>query len=156
MDLSKLKRKEIAYLAGVSVRTINNWKPPRNEDGSYDAQKFVKWLIDKTEEKSQDDFQHENEETVYWLTEFRKERARIARIERQKLEETLISEEKVAEEWISRVKLVTDGLELFSNRLAPLVIGKTRERITEIIKDEIWKLRNAYAKEGKYCPKSDK
>lgn len=158
LSVNALTKKEVALLFGVSVRTITNWQKeeafPRNVDGSYPGPACIKWLEARFEDRG--GVEIETAEAQKWLTEFRKERALIARIEREKLEETLFSKVEISKAWSERVQLVCSGLELFADRLPPLLDGKRRIDMFEIIRQEVWELRNAYCRDGRYCPKGEK
>jgi hypothetical protein len=54
--------------------------------------------------------------------------------------------------WAYRVGVVASGLEALKFRLPPLLEGKTRREIAKILDVEIYELRKAYEKKGKYCP----
>ncbi len=152
-NLEKLLRKDIAFCFNVHAATISRWCKtggmPRNEDGTFSLQLVIAWSIARAEMVP-----HENEpeEAKRWLTAFRRERALLAKIERKKVEGSLISWDDIQTEWAKRVSVVTSGLETFADRLPPLLEGKKRELMREIIRDEVWQLRNDYATKGRYCP----
>lgn len=149
---------DAAKYLGVSKRTVNvhlgKGTFKQNPDGTFQKSELNKYL-EKYKRKP------ENEKTI----EIRKGRAdlrlKIARARREELlvdelKENLMSKEVIATEWAKRVSLVTSGLEAFADRLPPLLEGKTREQMREILRDEVWELRNAYATVGKYCPEIPK
>lgn len=74
----------------------------------------------------------------------------------KQLKKNLISWEDIQTEWAKRVSVVTSGLEGFADRLPPLLEGKSREVMREILRAEVWELRNAYTTEGRYCPEIPK
>jgi len=51
-----------------------------------------------------------------------------------------------------RVAEVTAGLNALSSRLPPMLEGKDKREMQEIIEEEIRFLRESYARAGKYCP----
>lgn len=143
----------VKYL-GVSKRTVHihlrKGTFRQNEDGTFQKSELDKY-IEKYRKKS------ESSESV----EIRKGRAdlrlKIARARREELlvselKKNLMSKNDIATEWAKRVSLVCSGLEAFADRLPPLLEGKSREEMREILRNEIWELRNAYCTEGRYCP----
>ncbi len=76
---------------------------------------------------------------------------KIAEIERKKLEECLIPVEDVWRAWALRVAEVASGLETLADRMPPLLDGKSREDMKQIIDAEVWRLRDNYRRNGKYC-----
>jgi len=73
-------------------------------------------------------------------------------LKNQKTRGELISLEDVVQEWAGRVSIVTSGLEAFADRLPPILEGKPRKEMRDIIKKEVRYLRESYARKGKYCP----
>ena len=72
-------------------------------------------------------------------------------MEREQAEGALIPRDEVATLWAARVVEVTSGLQGLADRLPPLLVGKDRAQIREIIHEEIWRLRDQYARSGKHC-----
>ena len=74
----------------------------------------------------------------------------MAKIERKKAEEKLISRDEASQEWAAVVAAVMSSLEIFADRLPPVLIGRNRVEMFEIIRDEVWELRNQLYQEGRY------
>ena len=144
MGIHKLTRTETAQLAGVSLRSISNWLLeglPQNEDGSFSGPRVVQWLVSRVEDKvAGAGMPAATVEAQRWLTKFREERARLAEIERKRVEEKLISRDEASQEWAGIVSAVMSSLEIFADRLPPVLIGRNRVEMFEIIRDEIWEL----------------
>jgi transcriptional regulator with XRE-family HTH domain len=157
-DLNKLLVKEIAEVLGVDRRSISRWvrdeNLPKNSDGTFDAGRCVGWLLNRLEERLEQQAEEgpENAESARWLAAFRRERYKLSKLERRQREGTLISWVEVVKEWVARVVVVTSGLETFADRLAPLLAGKGREEIREVLRKEVRELRDQYARNGRYTP----
>lgn len=87
-------------------------------------------------------------------------RWRLARAQREEvltkqLLGELISREEVAKGWADRVGVVVSGLNALIDRLPPILEGKNKAEMRELIKAEVYELRRAYCEAGEYCPKVD-
>jgi hypothetical protein len=68
------------------------------------------------------------------------------------LNENLVPRGEIAKEWAARVGELTAGLTGLIDRLPPLLEGKDRAVMREIIHEEVWNLRDQYARDGRYSP----
>ena len=73
--------------------------------------------------------------------------ARRSEIITKQLSGVLIHRKDIEEKWAQRVAALCSGLELLENRLPPLLEGKTKRKMSEIIKKEVWALRSVYSGE---------
>jgi len=49
VELTKLNQQQIAFICGVTSRSIRDWADaPRNADGTYNAQEFVAWFLQRS------------------------------------------------------------------------------------------------------------
>jgi len=151
-DIENATRNDLAALFNVHPSTVSRWVArdgcPRNSNGKFDLRKVILWRL---EDGNLEAVSCENEEATKWLTEFRKERALLAQIERKKAEGKLWPVDKIEEQWNARIMLVTAGLTALGDRLPPVLVGKKRSEVRKIIKAEIRELRNNYAQKGRYC-----
>jgi hypothetical protein len=156
-DLKKLVRRECSTILGVHLRSIGNFLKeeiplPTNKDGrTFSAVQVVKWWLARHLERVASPAA-ESPEAVRWLERYRRERFRLSRIERRLREGEVIAWADVEKEWCGRVRVVTEGLEFFADRLPPLLVGNNRDEIRAILKSEVRLLRAAYARDGKYTP----
>lgn len=147
-----MSQKQLAQALGLSDRTVRTWADcPRNEDKSYSLPKVVQWLISEAEDASFGSTSETEEGNGSWLSLFRRERFFLAKLEREKAEGELIPRSEVATLWAVRVGEVTSGLQGLVDRLPPLLVGKDRVQIREIVHEEIWRLRDQYARGGRHC-----
>lgn len=154
MSFKNLNGKQVAEAFGVVTKTITRWKEeglPMNADGkTFNLPDAISWAIDRA--KAAVCETKEPDEASRWMTEFRKERALMAKIERRRTEESLVEWSEIERQWAERVGLVTSGLALFSDRLPPILEGKSQPEMRELIRSEVRLLRESYAREGKYFP----
>jgi hypothetical protein len=152
--LEKVNRNVAAAALGVHPSTLSRKVLrdgcPRNKDGSFNLIKVFTWVLDQ--QSIELEASCESEEGQRWMDKYREERARLSEIERKKAEGLLIEKSEIAAAWAARVDVVTAGLEAFRNRLPPLLAGKSRLEIANILSEEVYQLRNSYATKGRYCP----
>lgn len=150
MDLKKLTRKNTAIAFGVNVRTIGRWHDlgmPRNNDGTYNLQFCIQWKIDQIQEDIIPE-RSETEESQYWLTEYRKERAKLARLEREQLESELIPAEDVKRDAARAARVVKDKISSWPGRVAALVAVESDVfKVDQILRKECNQLLDEVAKE---------
>lgn len=138
----------VAYL-GISKRMLSYHKKrgniTQNADGTYSRAVLDEFLAERGGSDPLD-------------TKIKKAKLRVI-IAKAQLQEMLVRQSKgelaawkeIEAEWSARVALVTSGLETLGDRLPPLLEGKTRQQMKDIIKNEVWQFRNGFAVEGKYC-----
>ena len=150
----KAKRTEIAAIFGVHPATVSRWKDagcPCDPEGSiYSSPDVHKWLIDRATMDMPKDKDTSTCDSPA-LERYRIARAAMAELDLKIKEESLIDKDTVSREWALRVSEVAAGLEFLADRLPPLLVGKEREDIRAIIDDEVWRLRDVYSRNGKYC-----
>lgn len=64
----------------------------------------------------------------------------------------LIPEENILPEWTARVVEVCAGLQALGSRIDLKIDGKPRGERKKIIDEEVWKLRDNFCRNGKFCP----
>lgn len=145
----------IEYL-GVSRRTLSvNIKKgniKQEPDGTFFKSELDKYLAKngrKTEDQAVAPIEIQIKEAdLRW---------RVAKATREEtlnkqLDGTLISKDEVYTEWSAIVAAVMSSIEIFADRLPPLLYGRPREQMFEIIRDEVWMVRDMLYREGKYTP----
>lgn len=158
-------RNEALEYLGISKRSLSyhlgkNIK--QNPDGTFDKAECDRFLASRSEGKGAGSGRNEAAQDYKNTLAAKIQRAelrwRIARARREEnlnaeLEGRLVSRKEVAEAWADRVRIVASGLETLADRLPPILEGRAREEMRELIREEIRRLREAYAAVGKYCPK---
>ena len=157
---NKLNALKLSEAVGYHRTTIYAWLKaglPRNPDKSFSLPDVIKWLLNREHELLEQDAADAGGNcSSPALEEWRQERVKMAKIERRKLEGSVIETDEVHRAWALRVAEVTAGLEYLSDRLPPMLLGKKREEMQLIIADAVWRLRDAYARNGKYCEAKNK
>lgn len=147
---SNLTRNDMGEAHGVDVRTISRWvdsEMPRLPNGRYDLPETIRWRVDR-----ESMIPIPIEGTSPNLERYRAARAGIAEMELEKARGQLVSYEVMMQAWCKRVRNITNGLELFTDRLAPMLEGRNRNEIRAIISAEVENLRHQYARHGRYTP----
>ena len=162
-------KEAVAQRFGKTKRTIINWghKGMPQLPNGYNLVDIGKWALkeglihdqslvpgnEKGSVEIGDDGQDENGLT---LSDYK---LKIARLESDlkalKLQEAkgeTVRWEDIIPEWATRIGEVSKGIEYLSNRLPPLVVGKTEDEIQLIISNEGWDIRDRFAKTGRFCP----
>ena len=151
---------EASIYLGVSKRTVS-WHKTRgnlkqNSDGTFDRKELDRFMEDRGNDGGK-------KSTLKDLME-KKEAAdlrwKLAKAVREemlndKLKGELFTKGEIMQGWCSRVSAVTAGLEALADRMPPLLVGKKRNEMRDIFNDEIWRLRDIFARPGAYCPKCD-
>lgn len=157
-----------AAYCGVSKRTIQYHLTKgtirQNPDGSFDRAVLDNYMQRRgrrgaPQPAAASGGGGEDGENISILKERADLRYRLARAKReelltQQIEGSVYSKEEVVEQWAQRVGLVTSGLNAWSVRLPPLLVGKSIDEMAAIIREEVRDLRTAYATRGKYTPKA--
>jgi len=146
---------DVQAFFGVSRKTVHVWNKngcPKVKHGRYDLKTVFDWWWENIAAYHTSeilDSSMENARREYWQAKAEGERIKV-----DQLKETLVSWDKIETEWCARVAVVTSGLSAFADRLPPLLEGKSRAETQKIFKDEVWQLRDSYARKGKYTLES--
>lgn len=134
IHLSRINQQQIAYLLGVTSRTVRDWADaPRNADGSYDARAVVAWFTAKNGSATSGD------------ESFATQRERLAAAQAEKVEAEnrirrgeLVEIEQLGAEWDDLVLSARAKLLSLPTKVAPQLIGRTDPNaIRAILKTEI-------------------
>ena len=156
-DLKKLTRKESCELLSTTYRNFTNWKkeddpPPASRNGrTYDGAKLVQWFVARALSRAKQQGA-ESPEAARYLEKYRKERFKLARMDRLQRQGELVNKAEVVSQWTARVVLVVSGLQAWVDRLPGLLVGKGRDEIRAILKAEVRTLQENYARVGRYTP----
>lgn len=150
MVFEELNRAQIAAAFGVTTRSINQWVNegmPRNDNGTYSLPDCISWALDRAIKKAP---APDPQEAQDWMTEFRKERAIRARLEREELEGQLFRRSDVTEAWINRYSHFKRNLLAWSKRLPGRVHGLGEREMIQAIEDEATHLLSLLARPGRF------
>jgi phage terminase Nu1 subunit (DNA packaging protein) len=140
VELTKLNQQQIAFICGVTARSVRDWaEAPRNSDGTYNAQDFVAWFVTRTTGGSETE------------KEFHTQRERLAAAQAEKVEvENRVRQGELVEvkETISvwsdivsgiRAKLLTMpskmGPQLVNIADPSIIVGKLRTEIYDTLEE---------------------
>lgn len=154
MNIKSLSGADLARCFGVDRSMVTRWKKagmPEN-NGLFNLPECIRWRLER-EADAMAPKSGASTEGEKWLTAFRKERARIARIERKKAEGQLISKDEVISEWCKRISEVRQSLLALPVRLPTMLEGKTSVEMRPLVKAEAMRILEGYARPGKHCEK---
>lgn len=144
---------QIAEIFGVTDRAIRLWSDrgcPKNSYGKWDVRKVLNWWLENIY-KTEDD----TEEMAAAKLEYWQAKSRVEKVKADVAEDKAILVDDFKQSWVWRVSEMSNGLGSIPLRLAPLVVGKTESDIRSILENEIWKIRDKFARTGKFTPKPE-
>ena len=120
VELSQLNQQQIAWICGVTSRSVRDWADaPRNSDGTYNAQEFVAWFVKRT--SVSDDQQ-----------EFNNQRERLAAAQAEKVETEnrvrageLVDAQEMIAIWSDLLAAVRSKLLSLPSKLGPQLINES-------------------------------
>jgi phage terminase Nu1 subunit (DNA packaging protein) len=140
LNIQQLSDKELAQCFGVDIRTVANWKKtgiPRNGT-KYELTDVIRWRIAhevaKAKKSSKPDDQIDGDK---WLAEFRKQRAKIALLERLQKRGSLVPVAEAQKVLVEEVTAAKTALVAMPRKLAPRLYGKEPRDIEREIREEI-------------------
>jgi hypothetical protein len=154
---NKLNQLQVGQALGKDRKTISRWTKdgmPRSADKTYSLPACVSWLIEREKEAAIGDKAMSAGDSPA-LERYRLARAAMAELDLQTKKGELISVDAVHRQWALQVAEVAAGLEHLADRLPPILVGTTREEMQKTIKDEVWRLRDTYARGKQYCELGD-
>ena len=126
-NFDRLMRKEIALAFAVVPRTVTRWRKagmPQNPDGTYNLSSCIRWRVEQLSGDMQTDAA-ETEESQRYLSEYRKERAALARMDREEREGELVPVDKVKASADIAGRIVKNRLTALPARLSALVAAES-------------------------------
>ena len=150
--------KEAAIYCGTSQRVITDHvqkgKLKRHKDGSFDKSELNKWLERYGKKETGDDGKSDTLKTQIDKAELRYRLAKARKEERlaDEAEGIVVKWADVEAQWGERIRVVTSSLDKLPDRLPAILVGRTREEMHEILKDEIREFRASFRRKGQYCP----
>lgn len=154
MNVKALSGADLARCFGVDRSMVTRWKKagmPEN-NGLFNLPECIRWRLER-EADAMAPKTGASTEGEKWLTAFRKERARMAQLERKKIQGQLIAREEVISEWCKRIAEVRQSLLALSVRLPTILEGKTAAEMRPLVKAEAVRILEGYSRSGKHCEK---
>jgi len=148
----------LAEFFGLTTRAIAKWHEsgcPQSGRGKWNLKEVFDWWWDniaqsRAAEEFGDDSMNEAKRLYWW------QKAEGEKIKNEQLNGSLIAWVDIETEWAGRVSIVTSGLEAFADSLPPILEGKPRKQMRDIVRKRVRLLRDSYARKGKYCPQAKK
>jgi len=157
----EVSTKQLADIFHVTERTVQLWAKggcPKAGHGKWNMQDVVAWWADNIYGGNVPD----SDETAkakqdYWKAKARTEeaRSRNEKIKADLAEEKVLPLDEIKKAWAWRINEVSTGLGMIPLRLSPLLVGKPEMEIRKILDNELWKIRDNYARTGKFIPELD-
>ena len=147
MDFKKLSQKKLCEALGIAVRTVQRWECPRNADGSYSLPDVFKWRL-KTQVAAGSSLAEIDRISAENLAEWRGEKAKLAALERRRIEGDYILASDVEKSAFDAGMKIRESLESIPERTAPLVAAESGTfECKEIMLKEIGFILNNLASE---------
>lgn len=138
----------IAGFFGVSSKTIAAWVAdgmPKKSYGKFNLFEAFVWWQENINKPNSD--KEEKARERYWQAKADREELAVA-----ELKNAVIKKSELYPLWTARVQEVVRGLESQERIFPVILVGKTGDEISEIVADYNRKLRENYARDGKYTP----
>lgn len=146
-----LSTSQVAAFFGVTRWAVQKWLQagcPKIKYGQLDLRLVFNWWFENiAESKIPDTERLQTLRAEHLTVKIKGETLKVA-----ELEKSMAKWNVIETEWAARVAVVTSGLNAFADRLPPLLEGKGRVQMQNVIKKEVWELRDAYYRKGKYTP----
>jgi phage terminase Nu1 subunit (DNA packaging protein) len=130
MDLKNLSQKQTAEAFGVNRKTIKRWHDsgmPMNRDKTFNLSLCFDWKISQLEGDIGDTrpADMDAEASLKALAEYRQERAKITKLERQILEKEYVLVEKVRADLFTAGSMVKSSLYSLPERFGPILAAES-------------------------------
>jgi phage terminase Nu1 subunit (DNA packaging protein) len=134
IELASLNQQQIAWICGVTSRSIRDWADaPRNSDGTYNAQDFIAWFLKRsTLSDDQREFNNQRERLAAAQAEKVEAENRIRRGE-------LVDAHEVIAEWQNVLSAMRAKLLSMPSKLGPQLVSRDDPaKIAHMIKTEVY------------------
>ena len=145
-----LSTQQIANFFNVSDRAVRLWSErgcPKLRYGQWDLNEVHAWWLENIYQAENDDDVVRQAKGSYWAA-----KARVEMVKADVADGTVIKIEDFKQAWVWRVSEMSNGLGALPMRVAPLLAGKNEEAIRDILDAEIRKIRDTFARTGKFTP----
>jgi hypothetical protein len=143
---------ELAAFFGVTQMTLTNWGKgglPKLARGRYELKACFDWWLENIQEPKAQTTTARDANERYWQA-----KADNEEIKRDQARGDLLPVAEIMPEWAARVGEVKQGLLSLKTQLPPVLEGKTRNEIRDLIEKYAKALCEGYARNGKYTPVS--
>ncbi|MBC8460049.1 MAG: hypothetical protein H8D67_18835 [Deltaproteobacteria bacterium] len=135
-----------------SSGTLSKWKELGAKEAcisrnKWDLKEFFNWFLENIYTGLDPEMFKEDR------LRYEKARADKMELEVAKLKGDVMPKAEIEKAWAARMAIIVNGLTIYQDRLPPLLEGKTKGEMRDIIKKENNRLRDWYCKQGEYTPK---
>ncbi len=145
--------KQISEVFGVTQQAISLWSEkgcPKVGHGKWDIREVFNWWLENIYKEENDTEEMAAAKLEYWQA-----KARSEKVKADVAEDKAILVDDFKQSWVWRVSEMSNGLGSIPLRLAPLIAGKHESDIRSILENEIWKIRDKFARTGKFTPQPE-
>lgn len=138
----------LAEIFGVTDRTIRNWREdgmPEAAPGKYSVVECFAWWQENINKPGSDKEAKSRER--YWSAKAEREELAV-----KKLQESVLDRSDLQAVWCQRLSEVIRGLESQEHVFPALLANLPPSEIRRLVEDYNRKLREGYARAGKYTP----
>lgn len=143
---------QIAEIFGVTDRSIRMWAGkgcPREGRGKWNVRDVLAWWLENIYKADEDTNESKKSKDQYWDA-----KARTETVKADVAEKESIKVKDFMEAWVWRLSEMSNGLGAIPMRISPLLAMKTETECRSILDMEIWKIRDKFARTGKFTPAS--
>jgi len=138
----------VTQFFGVTPMTLTNWGRmgmPKRGRGSYNLKEIFKWWLENIHKSKDVSAGEVDTRERYWTA-----KADNEELKRDHTKGKLISKDRVVREFAARAVDLKVTMRAFKFRIAPLLEGKSREEITQILSTDVDRLLEAFCRNGRY------
>ena len=141
---------QLAELFSVTDRAVRLWSDkgcPKAGHGKWHLKDVLNWWLENIYRAEEDGEELAAAKLEYWQSKAKNEtvKANIA-------EKSVMLVKDFKEAWMWRVSEMSNGLGSLPMRVSPLVAEKSELEARKILTDEIWKIRDKFARTGTFTP----
>lgn len=143
----QVSSKQLAEIFQLNVRTVQAWATngcPKVADGVWDLHDVIIWWAENLYEPDST----EGTDLHKVKLQHMKAKAEHEELKVALLKGTLMTIEEIIDAGAWRVSELSAGLSAMALRLPHMLIGKDEIEMRAIIQEEMWKLRDAFSREG--------
>lgn len=126
----------------------------QNPDGTFDKAELDRWLASRDRREKGPEVKKYDASQRKADLRYREARADREEMLVEQMKDNLASRKEIEAEWSGRVLEITSGLEALIDRLPGLLVGKSRDEIRAVLKEEVRTLRENYSRAGRYTPEA--
>jgi phage terminase Nu1 subunit (DNA packaging protein) len=142
-----------AAFFGVSTMTISNWKQigaPKAGRGLYDLKAMFDWWLENVYAPKNESTAAKDTRERFWAA-----KADNEELKRDHTKGRLVSRERMVQEFSERAADLRTTFRAYKHRLGPMLEGKTRDQIMQILGDENDRILRSFCRAGRLIDLED-